>query len=218
MSVTLQGGSSFPPIEVTGRIESLDPPWELATAIRELTVLVLGQYPAFAGIPIESERVDPVGPNETPRLIVFADVEGHTRVQAGSVPDFDVTMHLVVQATVRRARVADAKADVDAMIAGIKDCLLRQPLWVMQSQRIASFRDSRTSRHEGDKVLFDGRVQIDCVWPEKFMPIITQPLSKITVAIGPSSRPAPETAPPTVAVQPTIDIRSILTRVLSIFT
>lgn len=213
MAITLQNlGAALPPLTISKRVDEIDPPWELATVARELSAAVLREYPAFAGVPVETERVDPLPtvPLSGPplQLIVYGDTEASTRAQAGPVPHFEVTMHLVVQAIARTARLADARSQIDAMVAGIKDCLLKEPIWVEQIQTVTSMRDSRTARHEGDTVLFDGRVQIDCTWPEKYKPRITQPLSTITIGIVPGVRQSSPPVAPTTVVTPTTDIRS----------
>jgi hypothetical protein len=159
-------------------------------AIREAAVVSLLAYGVTTtdgAVPVESERVDPVEDGDMPRIVVFADENATTASAAGTAPAFDVTATLVIQVLAQRAARADAVADLDAMIAQVKDCLFGDPAWVKLSQNIGSVRVSRSLRFEGRRVLGDARIQIECAWREIYPPRVAMPLSNITLTTAPPS-------------------------------
>ena len=152
---------------------------DYATQIREAAVASLIAYGTLAGSSVESERVDKVAPGDMPRLLVFGDDEASGQSEAGGPPVFEVTLTLVVQALVERAQKPDAVADLDTMIAQIKDALLSDPVWVKMSARIGSVRVTRAFRGEDQQIIGDARVQITCLCRETYPPRIPDTLGKI---------------------------------------
>ena len=158
--------------------------------IRQAAIASLTAYGVVAAgqiVPIESERVDPVEDGDMPRLVIFADDSGTTASAAGSAPSFDVTATFIVQALAQRAERTDAVADIDALVAQIKDCLFGDPAWVALSQNITSVRVSRSFKFEGRRVLGDARVMIECTWREVYPPRVAQTLATITLTAAPAA-------------------------------
>jgi hypothetical protein len=186
-------------------------PLQDQTAIlREGTVASLIAYGVTANnglVPVESERVDPVEddgtpapatPPNMPRIIVYADENAGSASKAGTAPAFDVTATLVIQALAQRAALADAVADLDAMIAQVKDCLFGDPIWVGLTQNVASVRVTRSLKGKGRRVLGDGRVMIECTWREIYAPRVVQTLSTITLTTNPPANTQPIAAGATI--------------------
>jgi hypothetical protein len=150
------------------------------------SLLAYGVWAAGKAVPVESERVDPVQSLDMPRIIVFADDSGESASKGGTAPAFDVTATLVVQMLAERALRADAVADLDAMIAQVKDCLFSDPAWLALSANVASVRTTRSLKYRDAVVLGDARMQIDCTWKEIYLPRSTnQRLRLVSMASTP---------------------------------
>lgn len=165
------------------------PPWrpsqDLAARVRDAAVASLTAYGILDAGRIEAERIDNVATGDMPRIVVFADETADSKSPAGTAPAFDVTIHLIVQALVERATKQDAIAQLDALIAQVKDGLLEDPEWVALTDAIHSVRTQRSYKHETERIIGDGRVQIDCVAKNiLYRPRVTQPLKKITVTVA----------------------------------
>lgn len=161
---------------------------DLTTLIRDRAVLSLAGYPLTLDgrpVPVEAERIDVVETGATPRVIVYADENATSKSRGGTAPAFDVTMQMVVQCLVSRATRADAVADIDALIAQVKDGLLRDPNWVKLMANVHSFRVQRSFKPEGDLIIGDGRLLIEGGWTEIYRPRVSQPLSTITLTTTP---------------------------------
>ena len=161
---------------------------DLTAQIRDAAVVSLTTYgiaAAGAFCPVEAERVDPVEDGNMPRVIVFADDNGTTASAAGTAPAFDVTASFIVQCLAQRAARADCVADIDALVAQVKDCLFGDPAWVAMSQNISSMRVSRSFRFEGHRVLGDARVMIECTWREIYQPRVVTRLITVTETTTP---------------------------------
>ncbi len=153
---------------------------------------------------MERERVDPVQAGDMPRLILYADDDATGASSAGTAPALDVTLTLIVQALTERATRDDAVADIDALVAQVKDCLLSDPGWVKLSQAIPSVRVQRSFKPQGEMIIGDARIQLTCTWREIYPPRVTQPLDLITVTIVPQPAPPPAPPAPTTIVQTTV--------------
>jgi hypothetical protein len=165
-----------------------NPTQDQTAIIRQGAVTSLTTYGVVADgvtVPVESERVDPVEDGDLPRIVIFADDNGTTASSAGTAPAFDVTATFIVQALAQRAIRDDAVADIDTMVAQIKDCLLGDPVWVALSANIASVKVTRSFKFEGRRVLGDARVMIECTWKEIYPPRVTTPLVTVTQTTNP---------------------------------
>ena len=138
-----------------------------------------------AAVPVEIERATVVEDGAMPRILLYADDEAVTESRGGTAPAFEVTMTLVVQALAQRAVLADCIADIDAMVAQIKDCLFGDPAWVKLSQNLGSVKTKRQFKAEGRRFLGDARVEIECSWKELYPPRVSQPLATVTLTTEP---------------------------------
>jgi hypothetical protein len=164
------------------------PTQDQTAVLRDATVASLTTYGVSLGdvaVPIEAERIDPIGITDVPRIVVYTDDSAATDSRAGTAPAFAVTAQIIVQAVVAHAEKADALAALDALIAQIKDGLLSDPAWVKQFAVATSMRTQRAVRGEGNQSLADGRILIECEWREIYPPRVTQPLATITFATNP---------------------------------
>lgn len=179
-----------------------------AALLRNAAVASLLAYGTLAGAAVEAERIDPVPSGEMPRILVFCDQNGEVASRGGTAPAFDERATLVVQCLAERAQAADLIADIDTLIAQVKDCLFGDPAWTVLSQRIESFR-ARTSLaagRGGERLVGDARIEIVCSWKGIYPPRIATVLDGIDITIGAPSVPATPAAPASVPVNTTVDL------------
>lgn len=170
------------------------PTQDLAAQIREAAATALRDYGVALGgaaVPVESERVDPLEDGALPRIVIYADDNGSAASRGGTAPSFDVTLQLVVQALVGRALRADAVADIDALVAQIKDGLFGDAGWVKLSAGLPSYRVTRSFKADGSRVVGDARMLVEATWRETYAPRVTQHLRKIVLTTEfPAGTPA----------------------------
>lgn len=183
------------------------PTQDFTAQLRDAAVISLLAYNGIAGAAVEAERVDVVPSGSMPRIVVFADDDGQVKSRAGTSPVFDVSGTLVVQCLAERATKADAVADLDALVAQVKDCLLRDPVWLTLAGRIDRLRTQRSYKPQGERIIGDARIEITCAWVESYAPPrITTVLDGIDVTItGPASAPATPASTP-VPVNVTVNL------------
>ncbi len=165
--------------------------------LRDATVASLLAYGVVLGgvaVPVEAERVDPLAIADVPRIVVYTDDSAATESRAGTAPAFAVTAQIVVQAVCAHAKQPDVLADLDALIAQIKDALLGDPVWVQNFAVCTSMRTQRAVRGESNQSLGDGRVLFECSWREIYPPRITQPLATVTLTTSPPAGTQPISA------------------------
>lgn len=182
------------------------PVGDMLTSLRDAAVASLLAYGTLAFDAVEAERIDTVPSGSMPRVLVFADEEGQAKSRGGTAPAFDMTGTLIVQCLVERAQRADAVADLDALIAQVKDCLFGDPAWTKLSGPIGSVATQRSFKMQGERIVGDGRVRITLSWIDKYPPRITTPLNTIDITIGPPLSPPGAAAPVPVAVNITLDL------------
>lgn len=184
---------------MSGSVAYVPPTGDELTALRDAAVASLLAYNTLAGANVEAERVDPVPTGALPRILVFADESGTCKDQAGGAPVFDMTGTISVLCLTQRAQRADAVADLDALVAQVKDCLLGDPKWTPLSSRIQSVQTVRKLNAQGDMVLGEAMVTIGCAWIAGYPPRLTTQLSAVNVTIG---APASVSAPASVTAVP----------------
>jgi hypothetical protein len=156
--------------------------------VREGAVTSLAAYGVTADggtVPVESERMDVVQNGDMPRILVFGDDSGQLVSKAGTAPAFDITGTLVIQCFAQRAVRTDVLADIDAMIAQVKDCLFCDAVWLALSSNVMQVRVTKIFKYQGERFVGDARVQIDLAWREVYPPRVTQALTKITLTSTP---------------------------------
>lgn len=180
------------------------PTQDLAAQIRDAAVASLLAYGTLAGANVERERFDPVESGDMPRLIIFADDTATVASAAGTAPAFDVTMTLMVDALTERAARDDAVADIDALVAQVKDCLLGDASWVALSQSVTGVAVTRLFKPQDQMIVGAARIRMTMTWRELYPPRVVQPLATIDITLGsPPAPPAPP-PPPTTIVNPTV--------------
>ena len=167
------------------------PAQDRAALLRSTTAQILAAAGTLAGTAVEEERIDPIEPGDTPRIVIFCDQSGDTDSQAGTNPRFKVTANLTIQAITQRARQADVLADLDTMVAQIKYALFCNPAWIALTQTIATFRVASSFKTGGDYVTGDARLQLTLTWFESYEPDITTPFSTIRVTTTLAAGTAP---------------------------
>ena len=153
--------------------------------LREATAAALIDYGTIAGVNVETERVDAVASGSMPRLLVFADEDAQGVPNGGTVPAFDVTLQLVVQGMVERARRADAVADLDTLLSQARDALLGDPVWPTLVTRIGSIKTRRLFEPKQNLIVGDGRMQFELIWTESYRPRVITPLDLVTLTTTP---------------------------------
>ena len=167
------------------------PAQDRAALLRSTTADVLRVAGTIAGTAVEQERVDPIAPGDTPRLVVFLDQTAETDSPAGTAIRFKVTANLTIQALVQRAQLPDAVADLDTLIAQVKYALLTDTAWVELTGTVTTLRVTSSFRSGGDYITGDARIQMTLIWMEIYNPDAITPLNTI-MATGTLS---PKTAP-----------------------
>lgn len=147
--------------------------------VRESARAVLAGLPTIAGAAVESERVDGIAAGDTPRIVIYGDVDAQG--VTGGALGFDVTLTLVIQCLVERARRVDAVQTLDTLLTQAKDALLGDPIWPTLIGTVRSIRSSRGFKAQAERILADGRLQIEVAWTETFAPRVTQSLSTVTL-------------------------------------
>ncbi len=174
-----------------------NPTQDQTAILRDATVASLLAYGVALGgvaVPVEAERIDPVALADVPRIVVYTDDSAASDSRAGTAPAFTVTAQIIVQAVCASATQAAVLADLDALIAQIKDCLLGDPVWVQNFAVCTSMRTQRSVRGEGTQSLGDGRILFECTWREIYPPRITQPLATVTLTTEPPAGTQPISA------------------------
>ncbi len=190
---------------MSGLVASV-PLLDTTAAFRNLTVARLQAYgvlsslaPAGAplGVPCEAERMDPLDWRDLPRIVVLADEQATLKSQGGGAPSLAITANVVIQCLSAQARKDDALAEIDAMIAQVKDCLLRDPAWTAAMWRLQEIRTQRSFRPENALVIGDGRLLLTCeLGIVTYSPRVTVPLSGVDfTASMPGARPGAAPAP-----------------------
>ncbi|MDE1905029.1 MAG: hypothetical protein KGH75_01080 [Rhodospirillales bacterium] len=156
----------------------------IGVMIREAAVAAIIGYGTIAGSDVESERVDGVASGDMPRVIVFAD-ETAISASKGGWPSFEVTLTLSMHCLVERAAKADAVRDLDTLAAQVRDALLADPVWPTLPAEIGNIRTARSFKPEGERIVGEARVTVECSWTESYVPRVVTPLDTVTVTTNP---------------------------------
>ena len=185
-------------------------------ALRDLAAEVLTLYGVLApgapagaplGVPVEVERLDPYPDEALPRIAVFADEQAINGARANGVPVLDITATLIVACLAVDASKSAVVATVDAMIAQIKDALLRSPAITSSVWLIEEVRTSRSFKPQAQRILGEGRVVLTVKIARKtYNPRVTTPLAGVNVSVSAPAAPAPAPAAATLSVTSTLDL------------
>jgi len=135
-----------------------------AAALRSLTATTLIAQNTLAGGRVEQERTLPLASGELPHLNVFLDESGEAQYQGG--PRFLVTGKLQIKATLQRARLPDALADLDTLVWQIKDALFCEPGWVALANQILSYAVTASFKSDENVHQGDALITMSCQWLE----------------------------------------------------
>ena len=153
------------------------PLFDQAAMIRRLTVAALIAYGTPAGSFVEEFRTEEIGAGDMPRLVVATE-EDYEGVGLDP-PCFKATCTLVVSAYAERAQRRDVVADLDAMIAQIREALFANPVWVKSVTRIASVKVVRHWQNKAERIVGEAHTAITVNWTESYPPLVLDDLLKI---------------------------------------
>ncbi len=164
-------------------------------ALRNLAADVLALYGVLApgapagaplGVPVEVERLDPYPDEDLPRIAVFADEQAINAARANGVPVLDITATLTVACLAVDASKTAVVAAVDAMIAQVKDALLRSPTFLGSIWLVEEVRTARSFKPQAQRIVGEGRLVLTVKIARKtYEPRVTTPFGGLDATILP---------------------------------
>ncbi len=165
---------------------------EVAT-LRNLAAQVLTSYGILApnapsgaplGVPIEVERLDPYPDEELPRIAVFADEQAINGARASGVPALEITATLIVACLAVDASQIAVVALIDAMIAQVKDALLRSPAITSTIWLVEEVRTTRSFKPQAQRIVGEGRLVFTVkIGTKSYLPRVAAPLAGLDATV-----------------------------------
>lgn len=155
-----------------------------AALIRQATAAALVRAGTLAGPYVEEDRIDPVGENDGPRIVISTAVRMDGLAPAGSAPKFTVTETLMLVAIAFAPSRDEVRAALDTFESQILDALLTDPDWTRLASNPESIDIGRVYK-QGDTIGAELHMHLKLGWKETYPPRLTTPLATVHATIHP---------------------------------
>ncbi len=139
-----------------------------------VALLIAARTPAGQNVTADDDW--PTTSENMPAIVVYDYIERKEGLSKGSEPQFRTTLTLVVKARVVEDDKDAARRSRDVMAELIENTVLGDPGFMSLFQWVAAVNTKNELSAKGGRHFGDATIGFDCVFEERFQPVISDPL------------------------------------------